>query len=60
MSPRPRTHAAAEDMARKVYKLRQDGHTQQRIADLLSISRDSVAQYLSPRCKAAFRAGLIK
>jgi predicted transcriptional regulator len=60
MKRRPRTHAIVEDQARKVFELRQLGHTHQRISELLSLTRHTVTYYLSPRCKALFRAGLIK
>jgi predicted transcriptional regulator len=53
-----RTHEAAEIRAREVHALRALGYTQKRIAMELGLSREAVAKYLSPMCKAALRAGL--
>lgn len=48
----------AEARAIQVHALRTQGKTQRAIAAELGISRDMVARYLSPRNKAAIRAGL--
>lgn len=51
------TWAQAEDRARQVREMAKT-HTQKEIAAALGIERTTVAHYLSPRCKAANRAGI--
>lgn len=47
-------------MARRVHELRGQKLKQREIALRLGITREMVAKYLSPNCKAAQTAGLIQ